>query len=596
MAKIKYYYQEEPLKEWAKKNNCSYSTIMNFINREKENFQTIEELVKMAVKHALEISNYMYEGIPLKAWCKKNDYSYNTAISIIYSLKDKILDKDILVKEAVKCLETKQKKTKYYYQGISLIKYCQENGLEYQTIIGRIARLIKENPELSQEKALKIAIEEYNDNRCQYYYQGKSLKKYCEEQGYSYPAIARKLIGKTNEEIDELIKNYFLSPKKVTFRYNINGLTLKEYCESNNYHYTTVKSYLRKIIQTNPSINKNIAAKKALLKYEKEYIHKEEFFYQGKPLIDYCHKKHYNYQNIYSLVINLPVKNPLQITEDELKKVVEKYQNKIIKEQFKKLKVTTNQEELLTIATRLNIDLESIKIVLKNGLSLKSTINLIWYFGNNETKIKIRNQKVKSLLTINDFSTLKLNELIGLYKANIYDTRNFILEKYLKQFQDILNTDLKKYNLEKEDLEEELIILILEFIESNNFRSSDKINYYLNIYIIENIQKIISNKLKINNEISLNNQNSNLPQILNTNINYVNPEYLSTELLNIILTLSYLEQEIILSLYLKQIPKKELSKLTNISLENITKIEEKALIKIKQGISTSIQLKKKIYK
>ena len=60
---------------------------------------------------------------------------------------------------------------KYYYGGIPLKEYCEENSIKYSKIIDRILALRKKDPTLSDEELIAFALNEdnYTDYRYKYY-------------------------------------------------------------------------------------------------------------------------------------------------------------------------------------------------------------------------------------------------------------------------------------------------------------------------------------------------------------------------------------------------------------------------------------------
>ena len=123
--------------------------------------------------------------------------------------------------------------TKYYYQEKSLKEYCKENGLSYTTIIARIHNIQDKNPAMPIDEVIKKAI---NSTGNKYNYQEQSLKEYCKENGLSYTTIFARIHNIQNKNpamsIDEVIEsaiNY--SRKKKCPLYNYNGKSLSEYCD-----------------------------------------------------------------------------------------------------------------------------------------------------------------------------------------------------------------------------------------------------------------------------------------------------------------------------------------------------------------------------
>ena len=81
---------------------------------------------------------YIYEGIPLREYCREHDISFSMVQSRMFRYKQKHpeLSDNELVTYAME--EFKNRNYKYYYQGITLIDYCKKNNRSYQVVYGRI--------------------------------------------------------------------------------------------------------------------------------------------------------------------------------------------------------------------------------------------------------------------------------------------------------------------------------------------------------------------------------------------------------------------------------------------------------------------------
>ena len=77
----------------------------------------------------------------------------------------------------------------YFYQGLSLRQYCLSHKINYDCILARIEDLKKVKPNLNSDEIVTEALENYQDPRCRFTYQGLSLRSYCEKHNYSYQRI-----------------------------------------------------------------------------------------------------------------------------------------------------------------------------------------------------------------------------------------------------------------------------------------------------------------------------------------------------------------------------------------------------------------------
>lgn len=189
--------------------------------------------------------------------------------------------------------------------------------------------------------------------------------------------------------------------------------------------------------------------------------------------------------------------------------------------------------------------------------------------------------------------------LIGYYKSGLSDTRNLIIEKVYLSCIDILNNLLEAYSLFNQEVKEELkcqlYLLILEFIEKTNSNSLEEINSYLNNYIRGELLNIILKYLEEIKDISLNQTLNNDEKIKLDFIvskNSVDREYISNELFENILTLSFIEQKVIILFYQKQFTKEEVALKLKITVQEVVDIKNTSLEKLQKKIKPNVKIKK----
>ncbi len=594
MAKVKYYYEGIPLKEWCLKNEYSYSTAANFIAKNKAKYETVEDLVMAAVKELQKENNYYYEGILLKEWCQNNDYSYNTAMSILNRLKSKYEERTELVNQTVQELKKTTKKTQYYYNKQSLREYCQKNGLNYQTILSRIRKIKKSHKKITDAEAVSIAIEEYEDKRCRFTYSGISLKKYCEENNYDYGIIYRRVKDLTEKDAEKVIAAYFEKPPiKPQSRYKISGLSLREYCKKNNYVYSTVKSYIRTIKAKQSNISNYDAAIKAIIYYETNHIYKEKYFYKGERLVDYLKSIDISYKDFISYLKNMPIADTYNLSDEVVEKCIYKCQIKTRKKLFKKLETAT-PKEVEEIAIKLSISKDSLNLLMNHNFLPKEALNFIWYFGRKKNNILTMEEKdIEEVITKSPNNTMDLSELIGYYKCGLSDTRNLIIENCYLPCKSILYNLINKYTLFKdknicEELESQMFLTMYEFIERTNSNNTGQIVNYMNNLVKGELLRLILNYFEHQKTISLDTKihddTKTTRMDFQTKKTEVDTEYIGERLLEILLTLTQIEQKVLILLYQKQYSKEEVSLKLNLSEREISEIELAALNHLKEKI------------
>lgn len=206
----KYLYQGLTLREYCIKNNLSYYSVVSFVKRKllKDNTQNINNLIDEGIKTINRYGIiYYYKGIPLKDYAKKNNLN---ASSIRCAILRKQIRSNKQLQEIVdECVETYQKfSIKYYYKGIPLITYCNRIGLNYNTVIQKYLYEYADITDINIDKDISQIVDNYIENppvKTKYYFNNKSLTKFCDVNGYPYLAIWRRI--KTLETKDEILNN-----------------------------------------------------------------------------------------------------------------------------------------------------------------------------------------------------------------------------------------------------------------------------------------------------------------------------------------------------------------------------------------------------
>ena len=360
-----------------------------------------------------------------------------------------------------------------------------------------------------------------------------------------------------------------------------------------------MKTYIQNIIKDNPSISKNEAAKKAIEYYKTKHVSKEKWFYHGQRLVDYCNNNNYEYNYIISYLIKYVV-DCSNITDEEIEIAKKKYNMWQRKKSFRMLKQTKSIEECIDIIKILNIDVESIFLVMKYNIDYKSAIYFIWYFGYDKNgKIMVDDNRIKEVFNNKDrLDKLELNELIGYYKSNICDTRAIIYKKTFLSIRKIVR-DLAKYNNinKKEEIDElssQADMLLLNYIEQTNSRYLGQIINHMNKSIKWFLYKYICNELRPNT-ISLSSpkfEKKELIDYVSDKSDIVDTEYISTEFKLIIRQLDFMEIKYIVLRYQKQLENYEISKILMIDESKLEELNNSILEKLR----TNADVKKLIRK
>ena len=252
----RFFYKGIPLKEYCESHpELNYGTIRTYINREKEKNPDFkdEEIIEQYINKVHKgIYKYYYLGIPLKQYCEENDLVYRNIITYMSKHKHDAEFKDLNDDEFVEAVINKYQpfEPKYYYKDLTLHAYCIQNNISYYSVISFVKRKIARGSTKSIDELIDEGIKTINRYGIIYYYKGVPLKDYCKENNLNASsircAILRKL-AKSNQPLQEIVNQCVESYQKLTIKYYYNGETLLSFCNRIGLSYNTViKLYLDK--------------------------------------------------------------------------------------------------------------------------------------------------------------------------------------------------------------------------------------------------------------------------------------------------------------------------------------------------------------
>lgn len=485
----------------------------------------------------------------------------------------------------------------YFYQGLSLRQYCAENDVKYSRILARINDLKKINPDLPVAEIIKKAIEDYQDPRCRFTYQGMSLRQYCLTHDYNFQRIYRRIKDLTDiNEINHRLAAYFADdPTKRIPRYKIAGLSLKKYCDLKGYIYPTLKTYIANIRETNPHLSDDEIVSAAIEHYKQHHEYKELWFYHGERLVDFCKRNNLSYANIFSYLDHMNIPNPQDISDEELNEAIKKYHLKVRKDAFAKLNNCQTEEEYQEIITLLNIDKASVDLVKTFNYSTIRAIYFVWYFGKEQNgKISLDIKRINTVLKcVGRIDLFEINFLLGYYYSGIYDTRQLIYNKIFLSIRKIVSDLSKIYHILPnsdyyQELKSEADLLAFEFIERTNSRYIGQIISYMNAYITGCLKRKILRDLKENDKLSLNSKikfdsKKEFLDNLSDTSSMVDTSYFSDEMINIIKSLTSLEQKYIILRFQNLLDDDEIAEILKMPLEDVLILRDQALTKLKNN-------------
>ena len=101
---------------------------------------------------------------------------------------------------------------RYYYLGIPLKEYCDENNLNYKNIIAYIGNYKKNDgfKNLTDDELVEVIMDKYQPFKPKYLYKGLTLREYCNKNNLSYYSVVsfvkRKLANGSTKSVDNLAK------------------------------------------------------------------------------------------------------------------------------------------------------------------------------------------------------------------------------------------------------------------------------------------------------------------------------------------------------------------------------------------------------
>lgn len=211
--------------------------------------------------------------------------------------------------------------SKYYYNGILLKEYCKNEGLSYSTIKSRIRKINEEGKITDSDEIVQLSVDEYKNLNIKYMYNGVTLREYCESEGINYEAITTQIrrLKKKGKITDnsEIIRLSIVEYKKLNIKYMYGGIPLVEYCKNEGINYDTIKRRIRKIKEEGKITDVDEIVRLSVDEYKDT---RTKYMYEGVPLMDYCKDNNIAYQSIMGRIYRRKKKNS-SLTPSELVKL-----------------------------------------------------------------------------------------------------------------------------------------------------------------------------------------------------------------------------------------------------------------------------------
>lgn len=509
---FKFFYKGIPLKEYCESHpEIDYNSIRTYIYREKEKNPEVstEEIIKQYLdKKNRGIYKYYYLGIPLKQYCDENDLSYKNIITYISRHRNDYIFKNLSNDEFIEAIMNQYQPfaPKYLYKGLTLREYCIQNNLSYYSVISFAKRRLASGSTQSIDDLVEEGIKTINRYGIIYYYKGIPLKDYAEQNNLNASsircAILRKQL-KSNKPLQEIVNECAESYQRFSIKYYYNGIPLLTYCKNINLNYNTViYRYLNDYVdRTDIDIDEAI---KQIVEYYKAYPPmRTKYYFNEQSLAKFCDINGYPYLAIYRKIKALKSQdNSLsneQIIELSIKKYEDKLQINKINEIFIKLKSNKIRDinEIKDMCDFLKIDFENVKDLVNMDFSYNQTINMIWYFFDKKTSNgnkMITDKKIKDIFLLidklkinnNNVKEFELYDLIGIYKSELYDSRTEILLKQKEYIYKIIFSLCRNYGIKVdennyEDFAGEIKYYLLKVIDRTNLNNYGQIIKYMDL-------------------------------------------------------------------------------------------------------------------
>lgn len=627
---FRFFYKSVPLKEYCESHpEINYNTIRTYINREKEKNPELsdEELIEQYLdKEHKGIYKYYYLGIPLKQYCDENNLSYRNLITYMSRYRNTDNFKGLSDDEFVEAIMDQYQpfEPKYLYKGLTLREYCIQNDLSYYSVVSFVKSRLAKGSTKNVNDLIDEGIKTINRYGIIYYYKGIPLKDYADQNDLNASSIRCAILRKqlrSNKPLQEIINECVESYQKFSIKYYYNGIPLLTYCNNIGLNYNTIiQRYLYEYAdKTDIDIDETI---KQIVDYYIEHPPlKTKYYFNDQSLTKFCDVNGYPYLAIWRRIKTLESKDNLLNNDQIIASAIKKYEDRLeinkISEIFDKLKSNKKNDisEIKNICTFLKIDFENVNDLVSMDFSYNQAINMIWYFSDKKTsndyKI-ITDKKIKDIFTLidnlknskKDIEQFELYDLIGIYKSELYDSRNEILLRQKKYIYKTLHSlcngyEIKVNNSNYEDFESEIKYYLLMVINRTNLNIYGQMIKYMDLTVKGYFRTYLKKYRKQNNSLSLDDakyssdkgtrkEKSRIDYISDPNNPYETTEntLFSSDMMKVLSSLSPEDLSLIMLKYQENYSDEDLSNHFNLTLDEIKQkeIEILSLLKNDDGV------------
>ncbi len=529
----RFFYDGMPLIEYCELHpDINYNTIRTYINREKENNpeKSDEEIIDQYInKEHKGIYKYYYLGIPLKKYCEENDLNYKNIILYISRHKNDSEYENLSDDEFVEAIMDKYQpfEAKYVYKGMTLREYCIKNNLSYFSVISFVKRKLLKGVSKSIDELIDEGINTINRYGIIYYYKGIPLKDYCEENGlnaHSIRCAILKMKLKSGEPLQDIVDKCVESYQKFSVKYFYDGIPLYKFCNSVGINYNTVIYKYLNEYEDRDDINIDEAIKQIVDYYIENPPVRTKYYFDNQSLSRFCDKNGYPYLSIYRRIKTLESKDNSLDGEQVIASAIKKYEDRLqinkINDIFDKLKnmEVYDVEEIKNICNFLKIDFLNVCDLVNMDFSYNQAINMIWYFSdkktNNDFKM-ITDNKIKDIFSLidkikssRDIEQFEFYDLVGIYKSELYDSRNEILLRQRKFIYKTIYSLCGSYGITVnksnfEDFVSDIKYYLLTVINRSNLNVYGQMVKYMDLTVKGYFRTSLKKYIKHNNGLSL---------------------------------------------------------------------------------------------
>ena len=634
---FRFFYHGVPLKEYCESHpEINYNTIRTYVNREKEKNPELsdEELIQQYLEKEYKgIYRYYYLGIPLKQYCDENNLSYRNIIAYMNRYRNTDNFKGVSDDEFVEAIMDKYQpfEPKYLYQGLPLRVYCTRNDLSYYSVVSFVKRKLAKGSTKPIDDLIDEGIKTINRYGIIYYYKGIPLKDYAKQNDLNASSIRCAILRKQlrsekplQEIIDECVESY----QKFSIKYYYNGMPLLAYCNSIGLNYNTViQKYLYEYAD-NTDISIDDAIKEIVDYYTKYPPVKTKYYFNDQSLTRFCDINGYPYLAIWRRIKTLESKDDSLDSEQIIESAIKKYEDRLqidkINEIFNRLKSEkmNNIHVIKDTCDFLKIDFENVNDLVSMNFSYNQAINMIWYFSdkktNNDYKV-ITDKRIKDVFSFidnlkksnMDIEKIELYDLIGIYKSELYDSRNEILQRQKRYIYKTIFSLCRSYEINVnssnyEDFESEIKYYLLMVINRTNLNIYGQIIKYMDLTVKGYFRTYLRKYKKQNNNLSLNDakyisdkgtikEKSRMDYIANPNNSYeeMKNQAFSSDMLQVLLTLSPEDLSLVMLKYQENYSNDDLANYFNLTTDEINQKEMEILSSLKKNEMVKLMRKTK---